>query len=77
MIGQTVFFNHPCKELAEDGKCKIYESRPRFCKSGYETHYAELKELGCKYQEDIPIAIDDGVLRIHVAEKVGSRERMM
>ena len=74
LIGQKVFFHHPCKHLLENGKCGIQDRKPRFCQPGYETNYKELQKLGCKYLEKDLDA--DGNLNIHINETVGATGKL-
>jgi len=72
MVKGVAFFYHPCPELNEDGKCKIFTTRPRYCHAGHETNYESLKELGCRF--DDVIRDDPGVLKIHIQDVTGAAE---
>jgi Fe-S-cluster containining protein len=74
MIDGKVFFYHPCSELTENGKCRIYDHRPRFCGPGMETNYRALEQLGCAFYDQEQD--DPGVIKIHMTEACGSAERM-
>jgi hypothetical protein len=72
LVGNKAFFYAPCKELAEDGKCRIYDHRPKFCGPGNETNYDELRVLGCRYTDQD----DPGVIKIHVSDTFGMMEQI-
>jgi len=74
LISGIAFFSNVCHHLNEDGECKTYNHRPRFCRQGKETNYTALKKLGCKFHED-EIAMN-GDLNIHVTEGIGAIGRL-
>jgi hypothetical protein len=73
MVKDIAYFYHPCPELLGDGLCGIFNRRPRFCHSGYETNYDSLKLMGCKFDE---AEQDPNVLKIHATETTGMYERV-
>jgi Fe-S-cluster containining protein len=76
IINGKIFFYHPCKELTLDNLCGIYETRPRLCRPDYETHYAELKVLGCQRQFGTE-QDDPNVIKVHMSEAFGTGDRIL
>lgn len=54
--GDKVFIMNKCKELGEDGKCKLYgkKNRPKICSQGYtKTKENVFYPDNCIYRKDL------------------------
>ena len=53
VVGNQVIIMNKCKHLREDGKCKIYNKRPKICKEAYVEQKEDLSFPDkCIYKKD-------------------------